>query len=73
MTLFEESKNIVYGIGAGFVENKEYLWNYKMNFWNEVNTMNEQINMYQYYPYMNQVIASPYYNTQPQFNSLYVG
>lgn len=29
--------------------------------------------MYQYYPYMNQVIASPYYNTQPQFNSLYVG
>lgn len=41
VTLFEESKNIVYGIGAGFVENKEYLWNYKMNFWNEVNTMNE--------------------------------
>ena len=56
--ILENGENIIYGIGPGFVENKDYHWNYKYNTNNYYDYGNaDQTNVFYNYLFMN----NPFY------------
>lgn len=56
--ILENGENIIYGIGSGFVENKDYHWNYKYS--NNNNNINNN-NSNGYYDYGNET-TNIFYN-----------
>jgi len=66
--ILENGENIIYGIGGGFVENKDYHWNYKYNTNNYYDYGNDQTNMFYNYLMMNNPFFSQTnYNSSDQY------
>ena len=66
--ILENGENIIYGIGSGFVENKDYHWNYKYNTNNYYDYGNDQTNMFYNYLMMNNPFFSQTnYNSSDQY------
>lgn len=66
--ILENGENIIYGIGPGFVENKDYHWNYKYTTNNYYDYAGEQTNMFYNYLFMNNPFLSQNnYNQNNQF------
>ena len=63
-SILENGENIIYGIGAGFVENKDYHWNYKYTNNNYYDYGNEQTSMFYNYLMMNNPFFSQNNYTQ---------